>query len=81
MDYGARLFARLDAGFGMLAALVINRSGGIRHSSNPKVPGTPADPRDFMWQPPEPTIEDMYALFSSPQKTVTHGKKRKNAHC
>jgi hypothetical protein len=65
----------------MLSALVINRSGGIRHSSDPKVPGTAADPRDFMWQPPpepEATPEFLTDLFGL--KAVKRGKKPRHAN-
>ena len=59
LDYGERLFARLDAGFAFLSALIINRSGGIRSPGQPDTtPGRPARVIDFMWQPPDAVIEE-----------------------
>jgi hypothetical protein len=63
-----------------LAALIINRSGGIRHSPDPRIPGTPAEPREFMWQPPpepEATPEFLTELFGL--KAVKRGKKSRHA--
>jgi hypothetical protein len=64
----------------MLAALIINRSGGLKPS--PKARGTPADPRDFMWQPlpePEATPEFLNELFGIEQP-VKHGKKQQKSN-
>ena len=70
LNHDARLFARLDAGLALLAALAINRTGGIE-----KYKGAPKEAvhaRDFMWEPPpeaekeperEATVADLKRLF------------------
>lgn len=59
LDYGERIFARLDTGFAFLATLIINRSGGIRSPGQADtVPGRPAQVRDFMWEPPPEREEE-----------------------
>ena len=83
---GERMFARLDSGFALLAALIINRSGGIRNSPNPKVPGQPVNARDFMWQPPpappappEETIDELVAKMIL-AKGAKRGAKSRDAN-
>jgi hypothetical protein len=72
LDDGARLerlFARLDHGFALLAALIINRSGGIKPEGAPATArGTPAQIRSFLWDAgpepveaePEATLEGLF---------------------
>jgi hypothetical protein len=64
------LFARIDAGLALLAALAINRTGGIEKHPGAKAEAVHA--RDFMWEPPpdaeaEPdrpaTLEDLKRIF------------------
>ena len=56
LDWGERIFKRLDAGLALLAALAINRTGGLVRSPGAK--GEAVNPRDFMWEPPpEPVVE------------------------
>ena len=50
LHHDARLFARLDAGLALLAALHINRTGGIEHVKGGEKVAVHA--RDFMWEPP-----------------------------
>ena len=58
LDWGERLFQRLDAGLALLAALAINRTGGIVRSPGAK--GEAVSPRDFMWEPPpEPAASEL----------------------
>ena len=54
----------------LLAALAINRTGGVELS--PGAPKTPVHARDFMWEPPpepekpperEATVEDLKRMF------------------
>ena len=53
LDWGERIFKRLDAGLALLAALAINRTGGLVRTPGAK--GEAVNPRDFMWEPgPEP---------------------------
>ena len=58
LDWGERIFKRLDAGLALLAALAINRTGGLvpHPGAQPKA----VNPREFMWEPPaEPTPAEL----------------------
>jgi hypothetical protein len=69
LNHDARLFARLDAGLALLAALAINRTGGIERVKGGAKEAVHA--RDFMWEPPpepeqperEATVADLKRLF------------------
>lgn len=69
LNQGARIFARLDAGFASLYALMINRTGGLAPHLNAKPEAVKA--RDYMWEPgPEPapppqTVADKPQAFAS----------------
>jgi hypothetical protein len=67
LDWGERIFKRLDAGLALLAALAINRTGGLVRSPGAK--GEAVQARDFMWEPGpkepelEPTAENFMQLL------------------
>ena len=70
LNHDARLFARIDAGMALLAALAINRTGGIEHVKGGEKIAVHA--RDFMWEPPpepekppdrEATLDDFKRMF------------------
>ena len=50
LDWGELIFKRLDAGLALLAALAINRTGGLVRRPGAKREAVHA--RDFMWEPP-----------------------------
>ena len=65
-----RIFARLDHGFAALAALIINRSGGLKSpGALANTPGTAVDPREYLWdrgpelQEPELTPEGAFLML------------------
>ena len=63
LDWGERIFKRLDAGLALLAALAINRTGGLVRSPGAK--GEAVNPRDFMWEPPPEPPEPELTLTSA----------------
>ena len=63
LDWGERIFKRLDAGLALLAALAINRTGGLVRSPGAK--GEAVHARDFMWEPPPEAPEPELTLASA----------------